>query len=106
MVPSALSPHSIISLTQITFPARHVYGTLIGTHQAFLMLNKVKRAQFHVHMTLLDIHPSALARDLCVMMLLHSLIDTSKSVMERIEIKATIFYTYFGVVLPGYCYER
>lgn len=86
--------------------ARHVYGTLIGAHQAFLKLNHSKRSQFHVHMTLLDIHPSALARDLCVLMLLHMLADASRSAVDVIEIKATIFYVYLGVVLPGYCYER
>jgi hypothetical protein len=57
-------------------------------------------------MTLLDVHPGALARDLCIMMLLHALSEEKQSETNQIEIKATIFYTYLGAVLPGYCYER
>lgn len=57
-------------------------------------------------MTMLDIHPHALARDLCILMLLDALMDSTRSENERTEIKATIFYTYVGVVHPEYCSIR
>jgi hypothetical protein len=103
---SSISYNAEQFVYDIFFPARHAYGTLIGAHRAFLSLNKRKRSQFYLHMTLLDVHPGALARDLCIMMLIHALSDGSQSATNQIEIKATIFYTYVGVVLPGYCYER
>jgi hypothetical protein len=87
--------------------ARHVYGTLIGIYRAFTSLPPAKRSNFKVHITLLDIHPVALTRDLCIMMLLHELCEMGdNSNMLGTEIKATIFYTYVGVVMPSYCHER
>jgi hypothetical protein len=88
--------------------ARHVYGTLIGVHRAFAKLPSAKHSKkFKVHITMLDIHPGALARDLCIMMLLNELCEmTGDSAITATEIKATIFYTYVGVVMPAYCHER
>lgn len=86
--------------------ARHVFGTLIGAFRAHQKLDQSGRSAFRVHVTMLDVHPNALALDLCILMLLDSLLDDTTSNTERIEIEATIFYTYLGVVLPGYCFER
>lgn len=86
----------------MTSPARHVYGTIIGTHRAFLALKKSKRAHFLVHMT--SGYPVGWLATSASWVLLHELTDAAKSTMERVEIKATIFYA--GVVPPGYCYVK
>lgn len=86
--------------------ARHTFGTIIGANRALKKLEKHRRSSFKVHMTLLDLHPNALARDLCIIMLLDSLMDQNTSQTERLEIKATLFYTYVGIVLPEYCFQR
>ena len=46
--------------------ARHVFGSIIGVNRAFQKLTEAKKTRFKVHMTLLDIHPMVLARDLCL----------------------------------------
>ncbi|KAJ7780170.1 hypothetical protein DFH07DRAFT_465077 [Mycena maculata] len=87
--------------------ARHVYSTLVGVHRAHKKLDKKRQAAFRVHITLLDIHPAALARDLCMLLLLDQLVDTSpENSVTRAEILATLFYTFAGVVMPGYCFSR
>ncbi len=84
---------------------RHVLGTLSGLHVAYKKLPKAKRSRFHAHLTLLDIHDATIARDLTVLMLLHWLNNTT-DVIERAEIRATLMYTFCGVAMPGYCYDR
>lgn len=101
----------ILTVPQFSaFPtlARHAFGTIIGAHRAFKTLGKHRRSALQIHLTLLDLHPNILARDLCIMMLLHALMNQVEDAppTERLEIKTTIFYTYIGVVLPGYCFER
>lgn len=56
---------------------------------------------------MLDIHPTALARDLCVLILFHDLLEADpKDKILIAELKATIMYTYMGVFMPSYCYSR
>ncbi|TCD64576.1 hypothetical protein EIP91_003904 [Steccherinum ochraceum] len=88
--------------------ARHVYGSIIGIHAAFNRLSKNKKSKFRTHFTLLDIHPTALARDLCMFLLLDELLRKEGSYDQEtvIEIKATIFYTFLGVIVPPYCHRR
>ena len=64
-----------------------------------------KQSQFHAHLTLLDFHDATIARDLCVLMLLHWLNNTTDTI-EQAEIKATLMYTFCGVAMPDYCYDR
>ncbi|KII91875.1 hypothetical protein PLICRDRAFT_157310 [Plicaturopsis crispa FD-325 SS-3] len=110
--PLPLNALPVERLSEISFlfggigDARHAFGTVIGTHRAWKTLNKSKRNKFKLHMTLLDIHPAALVRDLCIMMLIDALIEGKQDAVSQVEIKATIFYTYLGVVLPSYCHER
>ena len=85
--------------------ACHVFGSIIGLHQEYLKLTKAKRDSFKVHITLLDIHPTTLARDLCIFALLEQLLDTPNSKEKEAEIKATIFYAYLGVIMPSYCHQ-
>ncbi|KIM72449.1 hypothetical protein PILCRDRAFT_16127, partial [Piloderma croceum F 1598] len=95
--PLKIEQLSTAQLSNISFlfggidDARHAYGTLIGAHQAFLSLNKRKQSQFYLHMTLLDVHPGALARDLCIMTLIHALSDGSQSATNQIEINYILY---------------
>ncbi|KAF8827058.1 hypothetical protein HHX47_DHR5000531 [Lentinula edodes] len=85
--------------------ARHVFGTMIGLKKAHEKLRPAQQKDINVHLTLLDIHPTALARDLCIMMLLDDLIHNAKTPLEE-EILAALFYTYAGVVMPDKCAQR
>ncbi|KAF8876829.1 hypothetical protein BD779DRAFT_1677583 [Infundibulicybe gibba] len=69
-------------------------------------LPRSKRDSFQLHITMLDIHPATLARDLCVMLLLDQLLSVGKDGIEKAEVMATIFYTYVAVVMPSYCETR
>ena len=80
-------------------------ATLCGTAAAYKKLPKKKGDKLRAHLTLLDIHNAPLARDLCVLMLLDQL-NSTKSASVRAEIHATLMYTYCGVVMPSYCYDR
>lgn len=86
--------------------ARHVFGSMIGLHQTFKQLTPAKQSEFKVHFTLLDIQPTALARDLCILLLLDDLITGDYSTEETAEIRATLFYVYVAPIMPSYCYER
>ena len=56
-------------------------------------------------MTLLDIHDATMARNLCVLMLLHHL-NLEADAIARAEIKTTLMYMSCGVAMPRYCHER
>ncbi|KAI0657611.1 hypothetical protein C8Q70DRAFT_1055762 [Cubamyces menziesii] len=84
---------------------RHALGTLVGLHEAFQKLPKTKRTQFKAHLTLLDVHDATIARDVCILMLLHALTEASDAT-ARAEIKATLTYTFCGAAMPSYCYKR
>ncbi|KAF8210815.1 hypothetical protein K438DRAFT_1569292, partial [Mycena galopus ATCC 62051] len=86
--------------------ARNVFATLVGAHQAVKALPKDKRSAVRIHLTLLDIHPSALARDLVVLMLLNDCMTPGISPTLLVELKATLMYTYAGSVMPSYAHAR
>jgi hypothetical protein len=80
---------------------------MIGLHKAYDELSKHQQKEFRLHLTLLDIHPTALARDLVIMLLLDDLVSSrSKSKTETEEIKATAFYTFGAALMPPVCFER
>ena len=83
-----------------------MYGTLIGGRKAYEDLTKAKQPKFHLHITLLDIHPGILARDLCIMMLVDSLRNCDAASPVATEIRATLFYAYVSPVMPAYCHDR
>ena len=85
--------------------ARHVFGTIVGLNQAYNHLRDASKNHFHAHLTMLDIHDAPIARDLCLLMLLHDL-SLESDVTSRAEIKATLLYMYCGAVMPSYCYDR
>ena len=82
-------------------------------------------------MTLLDIHPATIARDIIFFMFFDQLIkieakiadaerrkqrgkdksgtqnDTLEELrLEKLEILSTVFYLYSGYMVPPYCYDR
>ncbi|KAJ6496322.1 hypothetical protein C8R45DRAFT_1132445 [Mycena sanguinolenta] len=85
--------------------ARHVFGTVIALHEIFPRLSAKQRKAFKVYITLLDIKEHSLARDLVVMFLLFKIMVCTNAI-EKIELQATVFYIYTGLVMPQYCYER
>lgn len=87
--------------------ARHVFATIIGLYETYKTLEKPEKKAFHTHITMLDIHPTALARDLCLLMWFHDLLEADPNdKILVLELKATIMYTYMGVFMPPYCYSR
>lgn len=84
---------------------RHALGTIAGLYQAYKKLPTKKRSLFQTHLTLLDIHATAITRDLCMLTLLHEL-STTTDALVRVEIKATLMYSFCAAVMPGYCYDR
>lgn len=84
---------------------RHALATIAGLFQSYKKLSKKRKSLFNTHLTLLDIHPTAITRDLCMLMLLHQL-TTATDAVERAEIKATLMYSFCAAVMPGYCFER
>ena len=59
------------------------------------------------HLTALDIHPAAIARDLVFLLLLNQLVESQAATSEmKAEIIATFMYAFLGVVTPDYCHKR
>lgn len=54
---------------------------------------------------MLDVHDGMIARDLCILMLIHDY-NTTSDQKARVEISATFMYTFLGAAMPSYCYER
>ncbi|KAJ6461174.1 hypothetical protein C8R47DRAFT_116012 [Mycena vitilis] len=110
--PLKISTFSKTSLSELSFlfggvgDARNVFATLIGAHRAYKGLPKDKRSVMRVHLTLLDIHPSALARDLVVLMLLNDWMTPGLSPAALAETQATLMYTYAGAIMPPYAHAR
>jgi hypothetical protein len=75
-------------------------------HKAYNQLSELEKDDFHTHLTLLDIHPTALARDLLVLVLLDELMSAEKSELELEVTKATIFYTTAAAIMPPICYAK
>ncbi|KII94960.1 hypothetical protein PLICRDRAFT_33788 [Plicaturopsis crispa FD-325 SS-3] len=88
--------------------ARHAYGTFIDLHRQTNAAPKAQKHKFQmlkVHLTLVDVQPAALARDILILQLLSDLAHVEDAA-ARVEIKATIFYVFCAIVMPGYCHDR
>jgi hypothetical protein len=57
-----------------------------------------------LHLTLVDNHPRALARDLVILMLFQKTTQ-SLSLVEETKLYSTLYYIYSGVVMPSYAYD-
>ncbi|TCD64567.1 hypothetical protein EIP91_003894 [Steccherinum ochraceum] len=103
---------STSQLSQLAFlfggigDARHLFSSIIGLHAAYKKLDEPEKAAFKVHITALDLQPSVLARDLCLLLLLDQLARAEKGTELRAELLATVLYVYLGVVIPPYCHTR
>jgi hypothetical protein len=83
--------------------ARHVFASIIGLGQLQDKLSEEKRQALNVHFTLNDIHPQALARDLCLFSLLDEIAQTHNDARREAELKMTILCTWMGLLMPQYC---
>ncbi|KAJ2921754.1 hypothetical protein H1R20_g15338, partial [Candolleomyces eurysporus] len=130
--------------------ARHAFASLIGLHHITsshrtpkaeqsvslgllhdFSLTSQQKSALKAHMTLLDVHPATIARDIIFFMFFDQLIkldtqiadaerrkqrgkdksgtqnDTLEGLrMEKLEILSTVFYLYSGYMVPPYCYDR
>ncbi|KAK0461720.1 uncharacterized protein EV420DRAFT_124965 [Desarmillaria tabescens] len=89
--------------------ARHVLASIIGFRKDYVKMTPEKRDATNVHFTLLDIHPTVLARDLCLFMMVEELIalrERAHDELEEVEIKATLLYIWMGAIIPSYCHVR
>ncbi|KIM41915.1 hypothetical protein M413DRAFT_71143 [Hebeloma cylindrosporum] len=82
--------------------ARHVFGTLM--HLAHMSTRGGKNVNLKVHLTLMDIHPAPLARNLVIFSLLDQ-IRLSKDSSKRVELHAALFYLYTSIIMPDYCHQ-
>ncbi|EEB89828.1 hypothetical protein MPER_12038, partial [Moniliophthora perniciosa FA553] len=86
--------------------ARHALGSLIGINQTYHTLNETQQQSFKIHLTLNDINPTTLARDLCLFLLLEELSSARGDEKAEAELKMTLLCTWFGFIMPSYCYTR
>ncbi|KAF6743653.1 hypothetical protein DFP72DRAFT_827356 [Ephemerocybe angulata] len=69
-------------------------------------LTQEQKDSVKIHLTLLDIHPATIARDVIFFMFLDQLVNMEDMKLEKLEIVTTLFYLYCGYMLPTYCYDR
>jgi hypothetical protein len=79
------------------YAGRHGFATLIDFGQSLCS----KR----FHLTLIDIHPSSIARILLILQLLQN-IRSTKDANEKMELYATVTFIYVALVMPPYCETR
>lgn len=91
--------------------ARHVFATILDAHKQLRELSQQKRTYFRIHLTMNDVLPAVIARDLLIFMTLSKLgnfdsylcIQTDKEAGKR----ATLLeYIYLGVVMPPNVYDN
>lgn len=75
-------------------------------HRASKALSKSKRSHLKLHLTGLDIHPQAIARDLVMLLLLDEIVEGKLSKEMQTEVKATFFYMFTAAIMPSYCHQR
>lgn len=101
------------SLSELNFlvggcgDSRHAFGTLIDIHQQMLgkAMRQSQKDAVKVHLTLVDIHPTTVARVLLYLNLLSQLADALETPDEE-EVVAAFLYTYMAPVIPGYVHTR
>lgn len=95
-------------LFEFTTFFRHVYTTLIDLHlhHTSQKLSKEKKDALFVHITMNDVHPAMLARDMILLMLASQLGDEGLEPEDLLELKATLVYFWNGLAMPSYCADR
>ncbi|TFK18604.1 hypothetical protein FA15DRAFT_760548 [Coprinopsis marcescibilis] len=84
--------------------ARHAFGTMIHFLDLWKKLARVtwsRKTLPKLHMTLVDIHPAALARAMMIFALMRKGAQAANT--AKLEIESTIFYTFSCILMPGYC---
>ena len=70
-------------------------------------LSKRQKTAVGFHLTALDIHPAAIAKNLVFLLLLNELVDGQAITPEtKAEVIATHMYAFLGVIMPNYCHKR
>ncbi|EJD44615.1 hypothetical protein AURDEDRAFT_137443 [Auricularia subglabra TFB-10046 SS5] len=87
--------------------SRHAFGTLIDIHQQMLgnAMRQSQKDAVSVHITLVDIHPTTVARVLLYLNVLSQLADALDTADEE-EAVAAFLYIYMAPVIPGYVHTR
>jgi hypothetical protein len=57
-------------------------------------------------MTLLDIHPAIIARNLLFFMMIDILAQDALDPIDRLEVQTTMIYVFIGWIMPSYCEKR
>ncbi|ESK89838.1 hypothetical protein Moror_823 [Moniliophthora roreri MCA 2997] len=86
--------------------ARHVLASVIGLNRLQRTLDEEKKRALNVHFTLNDIHPQALARDLCLFALLDQVAHIQNDSRIEAELRMTLLCMWMGLLLPKYCLDR
>ncbi|KZW02971.1 hypothetical protein EXIGLDRAFT_828752 [Exidia glandulosa HHB12029] len=84
---------------------RHAFGSLIDVHQESLGLKAAQRAALRLNMSLVDIHPTTIARVLLYLTFLGQLADSLGTDDEE-EAAAVFLYMFFAPVIPPYVHRR
>lgn len=58
------------------------------------------------YVTLLDIHPYMMARNLLFFMMIDALVQDKLEAIDRLEVQAAMVYIYIGWIVPSYCEKR
>ena len=92
--------------------ARHVFVTLVDAFRQWESLAGDKSKQFHLHLTLNDINPTVLARDILMLEALQRLgnvVDwndcSNPQKKEAFQLATMLGYTFFGYVMPPSVYD-
>ncbi|KAJ3509541.1 hypothetical protein NLJ89_g5174 [Agrocybe chaxingu] len=87
--------------------ARHVFGTLIRLANWKDKLTRQGNPDFSVHLTVVDIHPASIARNLIMFTLLDEISRNrpKKDSARVVELYATLFYLSTSIILPDYCHK-
>jgi hypothetical protein len=85
---------------------RHALGTLIGLGRAASKLSQPKRGDLKTHITLMDIHPAIIARNLLFFMMIDALVQHTLEDIDRLEVQVTMIYVFIGWIMPSYCEKR
>ncbi|KAG9231841.1 hypothetical protein BJ875DRAFT_103654 [Amylocarpus encephaloides] len=80
--------------------ARNLYRTIIS------ILEVEKSPRKHYHIAINDVNSCVLVRDLIVFMLVDELSQLDDDSGEYLEVLATIYFIYLGVMIPLFVFER
>lgn len=94
------------SKTIHTISGRHALGTIVGLGRAASKLTVQKRKELKSYVTLLDIHPAMMARNLLFFLMIDALVQDKFKLLDRLEIQATMVYVFVGWVMPSNCEKR